>query len=125
LWAWPLAFMTAAGLGFAAGRYGVAVPLVEPIVLASVLVLGLIVAAAMPVNLAGGIALVGLFGFFHGQAHAAEAESASVATFAIGFLIASAALHAAGLGLGRVIGRNWGRLAGATTAVGGLALALA
>jgi urease accessory protein len=125
LWAWPLAFMTAAGIGFIAGRYGLALPLVEPMVLASVLVPGLIVAAAMPVDLAVGIALVGLFGFFHGQAHAAEAGAQSAATFAIGFLTASAALHGAGLGLGRAAGKGWGRLAGAATAAGGLALALA
>jgi len=125
LWAWPLAFVTAAGIGFAAGRYGVALPLIEPIVLASVLVLGLLVAAAMPVNLAAGIALVGLFGFFHGQAHAAEAGAQSIVTFAAGFLIASTALHVAGLGLGRAVGKTWGRVAGAATAAGGLALALA
>jgi urease accessory protein len=124
-WAWPLAFVSAAGLGFLAGRYGLALPVTEPMVLASVLALGLIVAAATKVNLGAGIALVAMFGAFHGLAHASAAGPQSIAAFAAGFLIASAALHGAGLGLYRVAGRTWGRLAGAATALGGLALALA
>jgi urease accessory protein len=124
-WAWPLAFVGAAGLGFLAGRFGLALPLTEPMVLASVLVLGLIVAAAAPVDLAAGIALVAMFGGFHGLAHAPEAGSQSIAAFAAGFLAASAALHLAGLGLYRIAGMAGARLAGAATALGGLALALA
>ena len=125
LWLWPLGFVSAAGLGFLGGRYGLALPLAEPMVLASVLVLGLIVAAAAKVDLGAGIALVAMFGLFHGQAHAAEAGTQSIAVFAAGFLVASAALHGAGLGLYRLGGTAWGRLAGAATVLGGLALALA
>jgi urease accessory protein len=121
-WAWPLAFVSAAAVGFFAGPG--ALPLAEPMVLASVLALGLLVAAAAPVGLGAGIALVALFGIFHGQAHAAEAGTQAAASFAIGFLVTSAALHAAGLGLQRVAGQAWGRLAGAATLIGGLALAL-
>jgi urease accessory protein len=125
MWAWPLAFVSAGGLGFLAGLYGLALPLTEPMVLASVLVLGLIVAAATKVDLAPGIALVAMFGGFHGLAHATAAGSQSIAAFAAGFLVASAVLHVTGLGLYRVGGKAWGRLAGAATALGGLALALA
>lgn len=124
-WAWPLTFVAAAALGFVAGRYGLVVPLAEPMVLASVLTLGLLVAAAVPVNLGAGLALVALFGIAHGQAHASEAGSAAISAFAAGFLITSAALHVAGLGLYRVTGKAWGRLAGAATVAGGLALAFA
>jgi urease accessory protein len=125
LWAWPLSFVAAAALGFAAGRYGVVTPLAEPIVLASVLALGLLVTAAVPMNLGAGIALVTLFGAVHGQAHASEAGSQAITAFAAGFLIASAALHVAGLGLYRLAGPTWSRLAGAATVAGGLALAFA
>jgi urease accessory protein len=125
LCAWPLAFVSAAGLGFLAGRFGLALPGTEPMVLASVLVLGLIVAAAAPVGLGAGIFLVAIFGGFHGLAHAGEAGPQSMAAFAAGFLIASAALHVTGLGLYRVAGNRLGRLAGAATALGGFALALA
>jgi len=125
LWAWPLGFVAAAALGFAAGRYGLVFPLAEPMVLASVLTLGLLVAAAVPVNLGVGLALVALFGAAHGQAHANEAGAQAIAGFAAGFLITSAALHVAGLGLYRVTGKAWGRLAGAATVAGGVVLAFA
>ncbi|MES2441406.1 MAG: HupE/UreJ family protein [Pseudomonadota bacterium] len=123
VWAWPLMFVGAAALGFAGARYGVALPLVEPMILASVLVLGLLVAAAAPVALVPGIAMVALFGVAHGQAHAVEAGSQAIAPFAAGFLLASAALHAAGLSLYHILGRIPGRVAGAATVAGGLALA--
>lgn len=125
LWALPLAFVSAGGIGFLAGRFGLFLPMTEPMVLASVLALGLIVGAALEVPLAAGIALVALFGGFHGQAHAAEAGSQSILAFATGFMIASGVLHAAGLGLGRIAGTAMARLAGAASALGGLALALA
>jgi urease accessory protein len=123
VWAWPFAFLASAAVGFFAGPG--ALPLAEPMVLASVLLLGLLVAAAAPVGLGAGIALVALFGLFHGQAHAAEAGTQALTAFAAGFLIASLALHAAGLGLQRFAGKNWGRLAGAATMLGGLAVAMA
>ena len=125
LWALPLAFVSAATLGFLLGRFGLALPLTEPMIFASLLVLGLIVAASAPVGPGAGIALVAMFGIFHGQAHAAEAGSGSIAAFAAGFLVASAMLHLAGLGLYRVAGRSFARIAGAATALGGLVLALA
>jgi urease accessory protein len=77
------------------------------------------------VDLGAGIALVALFGGFHGLAHAGEAGSQSIAAFATGFLIASAFLHGAGLGFYRFAGNRVARMAGAATAFGGLALALA
>ena len=125
VWAWPATFVGAAAVGFLAARTGVALPLVEPMVLASVLVLGLLVAAAAPVAMVPGVALVALFGLFHGQAHAFEAGSQSIAAFAAGFLLASAGLHAAGFGLYRILGQVPGRVVGAATVAGGLALAFA
>ncbi|MCW3848057.1 HupE/UreJ family protein [Sphingomonas sp. LB-2] len=125
VWAWPAMFVGAAALGFAGARFGVALPLVEPMILASMLVLGLLVAAAVPVAVVPGIALVALFGLAHGQAHAFEAGSQSIAAFAAGFLLASAGLHAAGISFYRILGQVPGRLAGAATVAGGLALAFA
>lgn len=124
-WALPLSFVAAAGLGFGAGRFGLTLPMVEPVILASVLLLGLLVMAAVPVNLVAGVALVAAFGVFHGQAHAAEAGSQAIAGFAAGFLMASAGLHAAGLALHHLTGTRWSRAAGAATVAGGLALAFA
>lgn len=125
VWAWPLAFVGAAALGFTSARYGVALPLVEPMILASVLVLGLLISASAPMAILPGIALVTLFGVAHGQAHAFEAGVQSVTAFAAGFLVASAALHCAGLGLHRVLGKIPARAAGVATVAGGLVLAFA
>jgi urease accessory protein len=123
LWAWPLAFVGAGAAGFVACRNGLVVPLAELMALASVLALGLLVAAAVRVNFSVGLALVAVFGVCHGQAHASEAGSQAIAAFAAGFLVTSAALHVAGLSLYRIVGRRWGRMAGAATLLGGLGLA--
>jgi urease accessory protein len=44
--------------------------------------------------------MVGLAAFFHGHAHGTEAPAAHHVAYAIGFVIATAALHAVGIGLG-------------------------
>ena len=48
--------------------------------------------------------LVAVFGLLHGQAHGAEAGSLEL-TYALGALVATAALHAAGLVLARPLAR--------------------
>ena len=125
VWAWPLAFIGAAALGFAGAHCGVMLPLVEPTILASVLVLGLLISFSAPMAMLPGVALVALFGVAHGYAHAVEAGAGSTTAFAAGFLIASAALHGAGLGLHRILGQVPARAAGVATVAGGLALAFA
>ena len=108
LWAWPAAFVGIMLLGGALGMAGVALPMVEPAIAASVLVLGLLIATASALPVAGGAALVALFALFHGNAHGLEAATGGVAAYAAGFAIATALLHGAGLGLG-VISRAPGR----------------
>lgn len=125
LWAWPLTFIAAAGIGFGVARFGIAAPIVEPTVLASVFLLGLLVASAAPVGLGAGAAIIAVFGFAHGQAHAGAAGGAAIPAFAAGFLLTSAVLHLAGLGLSRFAGKWWVRLAGLATMGGGFALAFA
>src|SRR5215470_12400409 len=73
---WPLAFVTAMLLGFAAAVSGVAVPAVEPAIQASVVVLGLLVALAVNAPVRVGAAVIALFAFFHGHVHGTEAASA-------------------------------------------------
>jgi urease accessory protein len=73
--------------------------------------------------------LVGLFAIFHGFAHGAEMPvNASGVEFAAGFVLATAALHAAGIALGMGIQRATPaplvRFAGAAIAVAGVAIAL-
>ncbi len=72
-------------------------------------------------------ALVGFFAFFHGHAHGGELGEAGAWEFALGFVVATAVLHAAGIALGlgfaRFGGKVVSRIAGAATAIGGLWLA--
>src|SRR5262249_12495326 len=102
----------------------IAVPLVEPAILSSIVVLGLLVAFAAETRLWLGAAIIGLFAFFHGHAHGTDAAAASLLAYATGLAIATAALHAAGIELCRVAGGpNWRialRTMGAAAAVGGI-----
>src|SRR5262245_9345478 len=121
---WPIAFVATMLAGFAAAAAGVAVPLVEPAIWSSVVVLGLVVALALRAPLWSGAAIIGLFAFFHGHAHGTEAASASLAAYATGLAISTGALHAAGIGLCRAAGGTGGAVAlrtlGAVVALGGL-----
>ena len=134
LWLVPSAFVGTMAIGFVLPIVGVALPLVEPAILASVVVLGLLVAAAVRVPAGAGMALVAAFALFHGFAHGAELGTASGIGFAGGFIASTMALHAIGIAIGLValasplVGRagpGLVRLAGAGTAVAGLALAVA
>jgi urease accessory protein len=128
-WAVPLAFMLAMAAGFAAAIAGVELPFVEPAILASVIVIGIMVALALPVPPAGVAAAVAVFALFHGHAHGGELGEAGAAEFAIGFVLATALLHALGLGIGGLMrgpaGRIAIRLLGGLTALAGAWLAFA
>lgn len=102
----PAAFVGVLSLGAVLGVAGVALPAVEPMIAASVVVLGLLTAFAVRVPAAAAAALVGFLGLFHGYAHGAEMpEMASPALYGLGFVTATVLLHAAGLGLGLVLPR--------------------
>ncbi|KQS72492.1 protein hupE [Rhizobium sp. Leaf371] len=123
----PVAFVVTMGLGFALALSGLTLPFVEPAILASIVALGLLVAMAVRMPAAAGAGVVGLFALFHGYAHGGEIGAASALPFGLGFALSTAALHAAGIGLGMFIGRlgNAGivsRALGVATAVAGAAL---
>jgi urease accessory protein len=126
LWAWPAAFVVMILTGFAAAILGLRVPLVEPAILSSIVVLGLLVALAVRARLWAGIVIAGLFAFFHGHAHGTEVAGAGLMAYASGFSLTTAALHALGLAAGLLISRLTGqtllRAAGGLVAFGGLAL---
>jgi urease accessory protein len=130
LWAVPLAFVSVMALGGALGVAGIAVPFVEAGVAGSVIVLGLVVALRWQWPVAGAMALVGVFAIFHGHAHGAEMPvDASGLEYGLGFMLATALLHAAGIGLGLSIaqfGRTWSprviQVGGAAMAVAGLGI---
>ena len=129
LWVWPVAFVGVMVLGGALGISGFAVPMVEAGILASVVVLGLLVLAAAKLPVAAGAILVAAFALLHGHAHGAELPGkAAAATYAAGFAIATAILHAIGIGISLLASTANGRLAvrgaGALVAAAGVALAL-
>jgi urease accessory protein len=101
IWAMPATFVAFMFVGGILAMTGLALPLVEPGIMASVLVLGLMVARAGRLPAGAPVALVGLFAILHGYAHVAERPlNASLLTYAIGFTSSTIALHAAGLALG-------------------------
>jgi urease accessory protein len=119
-WLVPAAFVSVMTLGAFAGVSGLHLPAVDYAIAASVVVLGLLVAFEARVPTAAAAALVGVFALFHGFAHGVEAPSGqSFLLFGVGFVLATAALHGVGLGLGAL------RFGGALTRVSGFAVAAA
>ncbi|MDB6065436.1 MAG: urease accessory protein [Pedosphaera sp.] len=129
LWLVPATFVSLMTVGGALGMMGVHVPMVETGILASVLVLGILIAAAARLPLAVSMGVVGLFAIFHGHAHGTEIPAAASGfSYAMGFVLATAGLHACGIGLGLAAQKQLParlpvmRLAGAAIAVAGICL---
>ena len=129
-WLVPATFVGLMTAGGAMGMAGFALPFVEGGVLASVLMLGVLIAAAVRLPLAASMAIVGLFAVFHGHAHgtAMQAGSSGLA-YGLGFVLTTAGLHVCGLGLGGLAQQHSKppllRYAGAALALIGLGLCLA
>lgn len=127
LWAIPLSFVSLMVLGGALGLGGMGLPWVEAGIAASVLILGVLIAAGVRLPLAAGMALAGLFALCHGHAHGAELPSgASAMAYVLGFILATVLLHLSGMGLGATL-RNASqplvvRYAGAALALAGICL---
>ena len=133
LWFVPATFVGTMLAGFLAAMAGTSLPFVEPVILASIVVIGLLAAVALNIPVPAAMAMVGFFAFFHGHAHGGEIGEAGAGTYAAGFALATALQHAAGIGFGLLLGRMLGgragrrltQAAGAVTALGGLWLAFA
>jgi urease accessory protein len=96
VWFLPAVFVTFMAIGAAPGR--IDLPYVEPMILLSVLVFGLGTILARRLPLWTGGAIVALFALFHGHAHFTEMPDTSAAGFLAGMLLATALLHACGVG---------------------------
>lgn len=97
----------------------------EPAIAASVLALGLLLVLALRLPLAVSVLLTASFGAVHGYAHGLELpQAASPVLYASGFLLATAALHLAGVGLGHGARRHgWAmRIMGGVIAASGVGL---
>ena len=102
LWLWPLSFVGVMIAGAALGMNGLVLPFLEPVIILSVLILGLALALRAEVGVAAGAAMIAVFALFHGNAHGAEAPAGAALTYIAGFSVATALLHLLGLGLGVV-----------------------
>jgi urease accessory protein len=127
LWIWPAAFVGVMLVGGALGMAHVPVPIVEPGILASVVVLGLLIALGVNWPIWLGASVIALFALLHGHAHGSEvAETVSGAEYMAGFALATAGLHVIGiafaLGLKRAHLRGIVRAAGAACVLIGVAL---
>lgn len=127
LWVWPAAFVSAMIFGFGVAALGLDVPLVEPAILASTVVLGLLVLMAVKAPLWVGALVVAGFAYFHGFAHGSEAGEVSLVPYAAGFVLSTVLLHLAGIALGLLmqgrIGQPALRMAGGAIMIGGIAIA--
>jgi urease accessory protein len=86
-------------VGAALGYAGVAVPLTEWFIAASVFVLGLAILTARRVALAYALPLVAFFALFHGMAHGVEQAPALSPWWSLaGLVSATMLLHVAGVG---------------------------
>ncbi|MEO5325992.1 HupE/UreJ family protein [Mesorhizobium sp. CC13] len=126
----PASFVSVMVLGAALGFAGIALPFVELGIGLSVVVLGGVVAFSFRAGVAAAMAMVGFIAVFHGYAHGGEMpETAGGLAYGAGFLLATATLHAAGLGAGFLLdgkgaarGARLARSLGALAAVAGLGL---
>lgn len=99
-WLYPASFVAAMIVGSLLGARGVALPVIEPAILASVIVAGAAIAFAVRPPIAPACAVIAGFGLAHGYAHGLEGPALGGLPYIAGFAIATATLHALGLGLG-------------------------
>ena len=120
LWIAPLSFAALLLAGALLAQAGGAFPAIEPMIAASMLVVGLLLAAQVKLPEAAGAVLVGAFALFHGAAHGQElAAGAALA----GMVVGTAVLHTAGIAIGLGFKRtsHWlPRVAGGAVALMGL-----
>jgi urease accessory protein len=102
VWLVPLTFVSVMSAAAALGTLGFSLPMVEPAIVCSVLVLGLLIAGSVRLPTIASVGLVGLFAVFHGYAHGLELpQAASPILYGIGFILTTSLLHGFGIGFAR------------------------
>ena len=100
-WQGPAIFISMLAVGAGLGLAGIGVPMVEPGIIASIVLFGTIIAARQFFPASAGLALIAGFALLHGHAHGTEAVS-GIAGYMVGFMTASALLHLGGYTFGRI-----------------------
>ena len=99
VWLIPLTFVSVMAAAATLASFGLLLPLMEPAIACSVLVLGLLIAGSVRLPTSVGVLLVSLFAVFHGYAHGLELpQAASPILYGAGFVLATALLHGLGIG---------------------------
>jgi urease accessory protein len=102
VWLIPLTFVSVMAAAATLASFGLLLPLMEPAIAYSVLVLGLLIAGSVRLPISVGALLVSLFAVFHGYAHGLELPQAgSPILYGAGFVLATALLHGLGIGFAR------------------------
>jgi urease accessory protein len=106
-WIWPAAFIGVVLVGTLLAMAQLPLPFVEPAILASLVVMGLVVAMAVNLPFWIGAALIGACALFHGHAHGAEMpETVGQLGYMTGFVVTTAALHLAGIAITLYLSRR-------------------
>ena len=103
-WLGPLSFLAAMTFAAALGAAGAALPFGEVGIALSVAVFGAMLIAGRRLQANAGLALIAAGAALHGLAHGAELPAGgSFLAYAAGFLVVTAALHVAGVGIGAAL----------------------
>lgn len=106
IWLLPLAFAVVMAAGGVLGAMATAIPFASGGIVASVLILGVLIAASVRMPLLLSTLIVGAFALFHGHAHGAEMPlTASGLMYGAGFMVTTGCLLAIGVSMGRLAHR--------------------
>lgn len=130
IWLVPLSFVGMMTLASLAGMSQLPLPFIEPGIVLSLLVMGVLIAAAVHLPLLTSSVLVGTFALCHGYAHGAETPAdVSGMSYTIGFILATSLLHVLGIASASLFRRlrrgDWVRYAGSLVTLSGSYLLLA
>ncbi|MET0498750.1 MAG: HupE/UreJ family protein [Steroidobacteraceae bacterium] len=101
MWVLPAVFPVAMLLGAVLGMANVGLPLIEPMIAASVIVMGAAVACGLRLPVTASAVLISFFAIFHGYAHVAEMPvNSTMASYTAGFVAATVLLNFLGVRAG-------------------------
>lgn len=128
VWILPCTFVVFMIFGGGLAIAGIHLPHVEAGIMASLLVLGLLLATAFRLPMALTVFIIAVFAVFHGHAHGSEMPlSAGAVTYSIGFALTTSMLHMVGVVLGKGVAKvrmeSVLRLAGGAITISGLYMA--
>jgi len=120
----PTLFVSGMAIGGYVGLSALSIPFMEQVIIASVILLGIVIALGGKLPLGASALMVITFALFHGAAHGIEMPiDTSIIAYGLGILSATALLHAFGIGAALVAPYIL-RYAGAIVAVAGMGLAV-